>query len=763
MTDEGFGLSLNITAEPVVATNKPPKKKRLNRYDKRRLKGKRVAAACTKVEPRSHAREPKPKVAPFPTSDPSEIKPPTEAKSAKEENAAVPKEAAAPKEPLDSIEKPSPNRTADVKQVATAKAEKRIEESNSSSNAKETKKQNHSSSRKRRHDATTGEQEVAVQMDEEEQKRAQYLREFHARPLELDRRHHAQSKIKDSHASTHVFCSDGWNFHPELLRRVPFDTPTLIQKHTLEQFQSAKNLMIHAETGSGKTLAYFLPILQRLLGSVPNNQPLTRLNRSTSGTRCLVLLPTRELAVQTYDVLQKTAGPYVVAGLLIGQEKRKSEKARLRKGLTVLVATPGRFLDHLKTTVSLQQSLTQLEFLVLDEADRLLDMGLGDQIQQIVQLLPTKAWSSLLVSATLTDSIRELAQKTLKKSEWTTVQDTTSSLTISTPRQLLQYHIVVSAKWRFATLISFLIQHRTKKLVVFMSTCASVDFTHSIFHAMESILNSDDTKSTTGLFGGTTPVHKLHGNLPQAERQQVLKSLGSRSSGILLATDVAARGLDLPKLDWIIQYDPPSELSDYVHRAGRVARAGGAGHCLLFLLPSEKGFLDVLKTRSVPNNTALSLTSTLNAAAKICEGMTSKGVTRSGGGLQSGSRLGEAFATELQSQLEECVAKADSNQKKQKESELTVLARNAFLSFIRAYPVKEKALRSLFSAKALHLGHIARSFALKEAPKKLGKKGDEPKSKKPKHAPPDVVHTGKNRALLMANATKLQYNGIDSL
>ena len=208
---------------------------------------------------------------------------------------------------------------------------------------------------------------------------------------------------------------------------------------------------------------------------------------------------------------------------------------------------------------------------------------------------------------------------------------------------------------------------------------------------------------------------------------------------------MAARGLNLPGIDWILQYDAPSEVSDFVHRAGRAARAGQAGHCLIFLLPSEVQYIEVLKLRGLNGISALSLASTLQQASKVCSSLTSEGETMSGGGYgRSGSREGEAFSAALQTRLEEVVVD-DDRRCKQAAEELTskakgakarralqeaegllegrlvAKARQAFTSYMRAYPTKEKSVRHIFSSRALHLGHIARSFALKDAPKTVMK------------------------------------------
>ena len=201
---------------------------------------------------------------------------------------------------------------------------------------------------------------------------------------------------------------------------------------------------------------------------------------------------------------------------------------------------------------------------------------------------------------------------------------------------------------------------------------------------------------------------------------------------------VAARGLNLGNLDWIVQYDPPCETKDYVHRAGRSARAGQAGHALLFLLPSERQYIEVLQLRGLKEISPLSLSSTLLAAAQLCRGVTSEGEARAAGNTFSDGR-GEAFTVAMQNRLEQCILQNDTEykasiekkfkgdpkqrrkQKKEAVGPLLEGARRAFSAFVRAYPAKEKAVRHIFNARALHLGHVARSLALKDTPKMVSK------------------------------------------
>ncbi|CAN0446818.1 unnamed protein product, partial [Hapterophycus canaliculatus] len=188
----------------------------------------------------------------------------------------------------------------------------------------------------------------------------------------------------------------------------------------------------------------------------------------------------------------------------------------------------------------------------------------------------------------------------------------------STPRQLVQYFMSVTQKLRLPALCAFLRARAREKVVVFMSTCDAVDFHHDLFRragwpgdspaAAEGadegggggLSSGEGAKKSDGeFFGPGCLVRRLHGNVPQTERQATYRAFGAAKSGILICTDVAARGLDLPTVDWIVQYDPPAETADYVHRVGRTARKGERGHSLLFLLPREAAYLGVLEARGL--------------------------------------------------------------------------------------------------------------------------------------------------------------------
>ena len=536
-----------------------------------------------------------------------------------------------------------------------------------------------------------------------------YLETHHPKVSTLDS--NCTTETLTSQPSTHIYSTgtDLLPIHPTINNALKslfgITRPTTVQTESCRIVGTGTgNAFLQSETGSGKTLAYLLPVLHSLAIDSTTNTP-KKVDRALGGTRSIILCPTRELATQTYLTAAKlTAGTFswIVAGCLSGGEKRKSEKARLRKGVTILIATPGRLLDHLGKTEALVENLKgKLEWLVLDEADRLLDMGLGKQVEEILQHLRVVnprggierdgiTWRSILVSATVTTEIQKLASKVLGKGGWkwakgalgdadkllrlqlstgattdpssttdVTTTDITTDITTdmvvdntfnnATPQQLTQSYMVVSAKLRLPALAAFLAVRASKneKVVVFMSTCDCVDYHYELFSGMDSIV-TESSGANGGVFGASQML-RMHGNVPHAERISTIAKFGKAESSILLATDVAARGLNLPGVDWIVQYDAPSETNDYIHRAGRAARAGAAGCALLFLLPSEVKYVEVLKIKGLKRMEQLSLAATLESAAVVCKGVTNDGLKKSGGGYKnSDNKRGDAFCNMVQ-------------------------------------------------------------------------------------------------------------------
>uniref|UniRef100_A0A7S3LI99 ATP-dependent RNA helicase n=1 Tax=Aplanochytrium stocchinoi TaxID=215587 RepID=A0A7S3LI99_9STRA len=351
-----------------------------------------------------------------------------------------------------------------------------------------------------------------------------------------------------------------------------FTKMTQIQEKTIPLLLSGKDLLGAAKTGSGKTLAFLIPVIE-LLAKVEF--------KPRNGTGALVITPTRELALQIYGVVLELLKYHSQThGLVIGGANRRTEGERLQKGVNLLIATPGRLLDHMRNTQGFV--FRNLLCLIIDEADRILEIGFEEDMKQIIKLLPKKR-QTVLFSATQTQNVEELAKLSINsKPVYVSVHEKASQATAS---GLEQGYVCCPSEKRFLLLYSFLRKTRKKKVMVFFSSCNSVKY-HS------ELLNYIDM-----------PVREIHGRQKQQKRTTTFFEFCNADAGTLLCTDVAARGLDIPKVDWIIQYDPPDDPKEYIHRVGRAARGATAtGRALLFLIPSELKFLKYLRASNVTVN-----------------------------------------------------------------------------------------------------------------------------------------------------------------
>eukprot|EP00002_Diphylleia_rotans_P028755 TRINITY_DN5807_c1_g1_i1.p1 TRINITY_DN5807_c1_g1~~TRINITY_DN5807_c1_g1_i1.p1 ORF type:complete len:613 (-),score=148.46 TRINITY_DN5807_c1_g1_i1:181-2019(-) len=355
------------------------------------------------------------------------------------------------------------------------------------------------------------------------------------------------------------------------LRDQNFSKMTQVQAQCIPPLLSGKDVLGQARTGTGKTLAFLIPAIELLASAkfMPRN-----------GTGVIIISPTRELCLQIYGVAREIMKFHnQTHGIVIGGANRRVEAEKLAKGINLLVATPGRLLDHLSSTPGFIYS--NLQMLVIDEADRILEIGFEEDMKQIIKLLP-KDRKTALFSATQTRNVKDLARLAIKDTPLYVGIDDEKD--ISTALGLEQGYVICPSQNRFLLLFTFLKKNLKKKVIVFFSTCKSVNY-----HA--ELLNYIDI-----------PVLELHGKQNQNKRTTTFFEFVNAQHGILLCTDVAARGLDIPAVDWIIQYDPPDDPREYIHRVGRTARAGGRGRALLFLLPQEVGFLKYLKQAKVPLN-----------------------------------------------------------------------------------------------------------------------------------------------------------------
>ncbi|CAF1028282.1 unnamed protein product [Rotaria sordida] len=352
------------------------------------------------------------------------------------------------------------------------------------------------------------------------------------------------------------------------INEMKLTTMTEIQAKSIVPLLEGRDLLASAKTGSGKTLAFLIPVVELMykLRFMPRN-----------GTGVIIISPTRELAMQTYSVLKELlAYHHHTYGLIMGGTGRQDEVKKLAKGVNIVVATPGRLLDHLQNTNDFMYK--NLQCLIIDEADRILDIGFEEEMKQIIQLLP-KRRQTMLFSATQTRRTEDLAKISLKKEPlYVGVDDTSEQATVE---GLEQGYVVVPQDKRFLLLFTFLKKNQKKKMMVFFSSCMAVKYYNELLNYID------------------IPVLSIHGKQKQAKRTHTFFEFCNAETGILLCTDVAARGLDIPAVDWIIQFDPPDDPKEYIHRVGRTARAGANGHALLILTPQELGFLLYLKQARV--------------------------------------------------------------------------------------------------------------------------------------------------------------------
>ncbi|KAF7554319.1 hypothetical protein G7046_g6845 [Stylonectria norvegica] len=371
-----------------------------------------------------------------------------------------------------------------------------------------------------------------------------------------------------------------------------------------------------------------------------------------NGTGVLVVSPTRELALQIFGVARELMAHHSQTyGIVIGGANRRAEAEKLAKGVNLLIATPGRLLDHLQNTPFVFKNLKSL---VIDEADRILEIGFEDEMRQIIKILPKADRQTMLFSATQTTKVEDLARISLRPGPLYINVDEEKQF--STVEGLEQGYVLCEADKRFLLLFSFLKRNLKKKVIVFFSSCACVKY-----HA--ELLNFIDL-----------PVLDLHGKQKQQKRTNTFFEFCNAKQGTLICTDVAARGLDIPSVDWIVQFDPPDDPRDYIHRVGRTARGSNSkGRSLMFLQPNEVGFLSHLKAARVP------VVEFDFPAKKIVN---------------------------VQSQLEKLIGQ---------NYYLNKSAKDGYRSYLHAYA--SHSLRSVFDINKLDLAKVAKSFGFPTPPR----------------------------------------------
>uniref|UniRef100_A0A8C5DXT4 ATP-dependent RNA helicase n=1 Tax=Gouania willdenowi TaxID=441366 RepID=A0A8C5DXT4_GOUWI len=361
----------------------------------------------------------------------------------------------------------------------------------------------------------------------------------------------------------------------ETLAELRFTHMTPVQAACIPLFLSNKDVAAEAVTGSGKTLAFVIPIIELLL------KREEKLKKMQVGA--LVITPTRELALQISEVMSQFLSkfPQFTQILLIGGSNPIDDVEKFKeKGANIVIATPGRLEDMFRRKgegLDLGGSVKSLDVLVLDEADRLLDMGFETSLNTILGHLPKQRRTGLF-SATQTQELEKLVRAGLRNPVRITVKEKGSAPTAApmqkTPSRLSNYYTV---KNKFNHLVAFLRQHKHEKQLVFFSTCACVEYFGRVIETL--------VKKVT--------VRLIHGKMKN-KRNSIFSDFRSLKSGILVCTDVMARGIDIPDVNWVLQYDPPSNASAFVHRCGRTARIGNYGNALVFLLPMEESYISFL-------------------------------------------------------------------------------------------------------------------------------------------------------------------------
>jgi ATP-dependent RNA helicase RhlE len=344
---------------------------------------------------------------------------------------------------------------------------------------------------------------------------------------------------------------------PELVRALAdlgYETPTAIQNESIPLALAGRDLLAGAQTGTGKTAAFALPLLQRLAQGEPRRGPRP--------PRALVLTPTRELALQVHESI-RGYGKHMklFATAIFGGAGMHPQVDALRRGVDIVVATPGRLIDHMEQRTL---DLSKIDILVLDEADRMLDMGFLPAIRRILAVLPRQNRQTLLFSATFEEAVKQLAQQFMRDPAEVQVSPRNSVVATVTHRA----HPVDNSRKR-DLLLQLMAKDSRRQTLVFTRTKHGAN-------RLSDFLEESGIKSAA-----------IHGNKSQGARQKALSDFKNGKCTVLVATDIAARGIDIDQLPVVINYDLPTIAEDYVHRIGRTGRNGSTGEAISLVAPEE--------------------------------------------------------------------------------------------------------------------------------------------------------------------------------
>ncbi|KRZ27061.1 ATP-dependent RNA helicase DDX55, partial [Trichinella pseudospiralis] len=395
-----------------------------------------------------------------------------------------------------------------------------------------------------------------------------------------------------------------------------FTNVTAVQKSCIEHFVSFKDVIVQAPTGSGKTLAYVLPVLEILLKEKPEWK------KSEIGA--VILVPSQELAVQVEKVFSYFLNVTKLRTVIFSGKKnvKKDVKKFCKDGGNIIIATPGRLetllnLNSENGDFNLKVQFKMVEVFVLDEADRLLELGFSKSLTKIMSHLP-KTRRTGLFSATIPKNMAELIKIGMRNPMLIVIDGHKLLLseeamlekpmendqqTMSTPHGLKIYYSIVAPEAKLAVLRKFLLDHLNEKILIFFSTCRCVDYFGEFLKK---------------IFKKKTKILTIHGK-KQNGRQRIFNQFLKMKSGILVATDLMTRGIDVADIDWVVQFDPPRQASWFIHRCGRTARVERSGNALILLMPNEESYPEFLKKNQSVNLSELSLPCSTEDCDKMLE------------------------------------------------------------------------------------------------------------------------------------------------
>ena len=420
---------------------------------------------------------------------------------------------------------------------------------------------------------------------------------------------------------------------------------TAIQRATIPHAMSGRDVLGAAKTGSGKTLSYVVPSLERLYRMKWGKD---------DGVGAIFISPTRELAMQIFQEIVKVGGNHTFSvALLIGGKDLEKERNAVN-AMNLLCCTPGRLLQHMDETPMFD--CTGLQVLVLDEADRILDLGFKETLDAVLANLP-KTRQTLLFSATQTKKVSDLARLSLKDPEFLSVHAESVN---ATPPKLQQMYTTCKVEKKIETLWAFVKSHPTQKILVFFSSCKQVKFIHEIFRRMRPGI----------------PLACIHGRMKQTRREHVFYQFCNARETVLFATDVASRGLDFPAVDWVIQCDCPEDVQTYIHRVGRTARYTASGKALILLNEGKEAttFPELLEQAKIPIKSIK-----MNPKSRV------KGISSSVQGLLS------------------------------KDNDLKYLSQRALVCYLRSVFLQKN--KDVFDVSEIDVEALSQSFGLPNAPK----------------------------------------------